>query len=181
MSWPLLLMSGILGSTIIGSYIVVFGNVGNAFPVPHNTGGYLESAYWHGVPRDTTTAILVFQIFAGLGFLAWLFWLVNAPSIDGPLQQAWVKSSLVGTFLIASIAWPYAAHAHIASPTMLRTLVVSSCLWVAAVAVLLMVAVTFEARAPAVPTVGILLLGNVVVLADGVGWTAIVLRKALYE
>ena len=184
-SWPLLLMTSILGATILGSYVVVFGNVGNAFPLPpavqtqHR--GYFETIYWHGTPRDTTVGIFVLQLAAAAGFLTWFGWLVTAETLEGPLRHAWVRASLLGGFLVSSIAWPYAAHAHVVSPTVGRAVGVSACLWVAALAVLLMVAVTFEARAPAAPTVGVLLLGNVVVLADGVGWTANVLRNAIYD
>ena len=67
------------------------------------------------------------------------------------------------------------------SPSLSRSLLTCSCLWISSIAVMLLVAGTFEADPPFYALVGILLLANVVVLADGVGWSSRCIQDSLYR
>ena len=104
--------------------------------------------------------------------------MLTAPPSTGFLA-AGAQAGLIGGFLVASVAWPYAARAAARRHCGPRAGLVPS-LWVAAVCVLLLVG-GMEARAPAAPTVAILLLGQVVVPADGVGWSAMALYRSLHH
>jgi len=186
MQWLLVLFSSLLGAAVLGSYVVVLGNVGDRFPLPParapaNATTYFDNPYWLGVPTDAAAGVTALQLAAAAGYVTWFVWLVTSPVDTGLLQGAGARVALLGGFLLGSTLWPYAAHAQLCHPGSVgRALVSCLCLWVAAVCVILLIGGTFEARAPAAPTVGILLLGQVVVLADGVGWTAVALHGALY-
>ena len=175
---PLILMSSILGLAVVGSYVVVLGNVNDAFPLPHPppaSSSYFDSPYWLGIPHTTAAGLTVLQLCAAVGYVVWFVWLVSTPPpLHGLLSTAAAQAGLLGGFLVASVAWPYAAYALLHRPHSLgRALLSCLPLWAAAVCVILLIGGTFEARAPVLPTVGILLLGQVVVLADGVGWSAL--------
>ena len=182
MQLPLLVFQTLLGVGIFTSYVTVLGNVGNGFQLQGVTSfAYLESPYWLGMPRDTIVGLVVMQCIAAVGYLVWFFWLINAEVTQGLLRHNWMRVLQIAVFLMSSLAWPYTAYLVLSRPhSVMRALVSCGCLWIAASSVIVMIGTTFEARAPVAPTLGILLLGNVVVLADGVGWSALCLYNALY-
>lgn len=168
------------GAAVLGSYVAAVGNVGNHFtPVPGEatSKSYLDSPFWLGVPTSTTRAVTGAQILAAGGFLA----LVSSRLFDGSVRSPttgllrWLPSfTLVVALLIAaSTAWPYLARRALHSPSASSVAACVVSLVLAALAVILLVADTFESdTAPWYATLGALLLGLVVVLADGVGWSA---------
>ena len=178
MQWLLIVFSALLGGAVLSSYALVLGNVGNAFPLANTTfTSYIDSPYWLGLRRDTIVGLIVLQVFAGIGYISWFVWLVTTNVERGLLQTPLARFVIIALFLSASIAWPYAAHNMVARPSQLNAVGAAACLWLAAAAIVAAVGGTFEAGAPAYATVGILLLGQVVVLADGAGWAAVAIYR----
>lgn len=157
----LLLTSFLLGIWLFCAYYQSF----------KNEPSYIESKYWYGTPKPVILALIVFQILAAIGFIIFFFaQLLDAPT-EGLLSYAngWVSVILVSIFLLASIWWPYTLKSE--NWTTVASLVI------AAIACMLLVAGSFEAATTGsiydiMRVVGSLLLGTVVVLADGVGWNA---------
>lgn len=161
--------SWILGLGVLLAYALVQGNAGNLFPHERANDPYFESPYWVGIPKHVAMAVTGLQLLASIGYFAWTQW-----AFDATVHAA----ALTDTFLVASLAWPFVAYMHVRSPQSLAW-AIASCvpLVVAAFAVLGMIAAAFALRAPTVPTFGVLCLGVIVVLVDGVGWTAACLTE----
>lgn len=180
--WLLFATSTILSISVLVAYIVVLGNYGNHFPIPNATSSYFDSPYWVGIRRNNAIAISVFQIFAAVGYALWFSELLFHPPSTGLLKSPIWKSVSLVLFLGPSSLWPYAAHQVVLHPENVGyAILASSCLWISSVGVVLMIAGTFEnvdARPPAI--IGILCLGTVVVLADGIGWSAAAIYRTLY-
>ena len=154
----------LLGAAAVVSYAVVPGNLGGLFPHEHSDLPYFESSYWVGLPKATTMFITALQPFAAIGYVAWTRWALGACSE--------VAAALSETFLVSSLAWPFAAYLYVRSPdSILIAGLACLPLVIAAAAVIGMVAVTFRCRAPAAPTIGVMALGAVVVVADAIVWT----------
>lgn len=197
MTYPLLLSSSLLGAGIATAYVLVLGNATDDFAVPASaehvdaTGWtrYMTSPYWFRVPVPTVTAIVVLQLLAAIGYVVWFVWLLMGrpttaalpPDHPGSLLDGRAATTLLlHGFLVASVVWPFAAYWHQLQPaSMGRALAACLPLWVAALCVIGLIGATFEAWAPPAPTLGILFLGLVVVLCDGVGWSALCLKHTL--
>ena len=183
MSATFLVSSGISGAFVIGSYALVLADVAGVFTLPlPPTSGYLESHYWLGMPRDSIVGIIVLQLLAGIGFVVWSIWLSSKEDYiieNSILSTLANRIVLVQVFLWASVAWPFATYFYMLQRTLSRAILACVPLWIAALATILLIGGTFEARAPVLPTVSILLFGNVVVLADGVGWAAVCIKSTL--
>lgn len=179
-----MLSTAALAGAIVWAYVVVLFDALGAFPLTNHTArsGYLDSPYWLGMARTTTTFVAVLQVFAACGFVAWQISLVLDPPSRGLLADTRFLIAFTALFLVSSAAWPFAAYRVVEHPRSLPwALVASSTLWSAAAGVLALVGGTFEdRRASPVALVGILCLAVVVVLADGVGWSAVAIRRALY-
>ena len=181
MQWPLFFVQTLFGVALITSYGLVLANVGNNFPLDGSSGkSYVESPYWLGMQRDTIIGIVVMQVLAAIGYLIWFFWLINTDVSIGLLRYNWIKTLQIVVFLLSSVIWPYTAYIYMLKPTSVtRAIISSSFLWLASCSVIFMIGTTFEARAPVAPTLGILFLGNVVILADGIGWSALAIYNSL--
>jgi len=197
MTYPLLLSSSLLGAGIAAAYVLVLGNFTGDFAVPAsaehaNATGltrYMTSPYWFRVPVPTVSAIVALQLLAAIGYVVWFVWLLmgrpaaTALPADHPgtlLDGRVAPTLLLHGFLVASVAWPFAAYWHQLEPASVgRALAACLPLWVSAACVIGLIGGTFEAWAPPAPTLGILLLGLVVVLCDGVGWSALCLKHTL--
>ena len=181
MQWPLFFIQTLFGVALITSYGLVLVNVGNNFPLDGlSSKSYIDSPYWLGMQRDTIIGVVVMQVLAAIGYLIWFFWLINTDVSIGLLRYNWIKTLQIVVLLLSSVIWPYTAYIYMLKPTSVtRAIVSSSFLWLAACSVIFMIGTTFEARAPVAPTLGILFLGNVVILADGIGWSALAIYNSL--
>ena len=106
-----------------------------------------------------------------VGIAYWLYWIATTPAPAGSLlaKQSFLALSFLA-FWGGSIAWPLATwHARALDGS--RWLPVLS-LWLAATGVLALLVGTFQVDAGVLPSLAILLMSNVVVLVDGVGWSA---------
>ena len=148
--------------------------------------GYLASPYWVGMPAAAIRVTVGFQALAAVGYVAWLVHVVTHPPTRGLFVAGGTTLGLHAAhllFLVSSAVWPWLAHACVTRPDSVAA-AVTACvpLWSAAAGVLLLVAGTFEAQyASAVPYLGILALALVVVLADGVGWAATAIFRAVHS
>lgn len=183
LSLTLLLSSGIVGAFVGLSYVLVLFDSAGFFPLAlPPTSGYLESHYWLGLPVDTVSSIVVLQGFAAVGAIVWFIWLATTPDKD--LQNSILHSEtnrivIVQLFLWASILWPFGAHFYMTDRNTPRAILACIPLWLAAVAVLLMIGGSFEAGCPPIPMLGVLFLGLVVILCDGTGWAAVCIKTTL--
>tara|TARA_A100001015_G_scaffold237898_1_gene270619 strand:- start:6695 stop:7246 length:552 start_codon:yes stop_codon:yes gene_type:complete len=180
--WSLFLVSTLLGSSITISYFLVFTNVSNSFYFDGYVPSYIESPYWFGLSKNNVYVITSFQLLAALGYIMWIFWICFETDFGSSiLRFRWTRSFTLTAFLLSSTLWPYAAYYYMLYRTIGRSILCCGCLWVASISVIIMLAGTFEANPPFYATLGILLLSNVVVLADGIGWSAICIQNALYK
>ena len=169
----MLIPSALLGLCVFLSYAAVIGNVGGAFPVSTQGRDYFSSPWWVGMPRHNAIAFTVMQLLAGAGAIVWLAWLLHARVERGPLASPLARQVVVYAFLLASLAWPFMAYPAIARrPSLTSAVLACIPLWIAALSIIAALAFSFEARAPLLPMLGITLLSLVVVLVDGVGWSA---------
>ena len=172
----------LLGIAILFSYLLVFGNIGNTFNIDGNSYSYIDSPYWLGISKNNIYVIIGFQVLAAIGYIMWIIWLCTETNYGTSiLRFRWVRSLLVSSFLLSSALWPFSAYYYLISPSLSRSLLCCSSLWISALSVILMLAGTFEADSPAYATIGILFLSTVVVLADGVGWSARCIQDSIYN
>lgn len=177
--WSFIVSSLFVALGIGLSYATVLGNVFGGYEVP-TSATYLTHPLWLGLPASSVTAVVVFQGFAALGYVTWMWYIVA-----NGLPQRGVLSTMAGLnacnllFLVPSSVWAFGAYETWRAPESWGwALAACAPLWVAAVGVSLLVGGTFEAQlASPVPIVGILLLSTVVVVADGAGWAALALFR----
>ena len=184
MQWLFLLSTGLVGASVLTSYGMVLGNIGNIFPLENvDSYSYFTSPYWLGANSESIRALVVLQILAAFGYVVWVLWLTSTNTVItyGVLQSPFIRFVLIQSFLLSSLAWPFTAYYFMRQQTLMRSIIACVPLWGAALSVIVLIGGTFEAKAPAVPTLGILALGTVVVLADGVGWCALALYPTIHS
>jgi hypothetical protein len=176
----LLFTSTVLAVILGASYAIVLANVGNAFPVS-GSHSYLDSPYWLGLKRSNTTVLVGLQVLAVIGYIVWLVDLLSTPPTTGLLKSSWWQLVSMCTFLIPWAVWPYATYYALQNPSNTSiVLLPCACLWLASLGVILMIGGTFQNEsANPRSLLGILLLGLVVVLVDGVGWSAVAIQQSL--
>ena len=172
----------LVGAGIMVAYATVLFDAFGGYALPQPRTGYLDSPYWVGIPKSAVYAIVVLQVFAAVGYVTWMVYVAsNAPTRGILADRGRMWANLL--FLVPSAVWPYAAHRSVLQPHSVAWAVGASVpLWIAAAGVILLVAGTFEAQyASPVPYLGILFLALVVVLADGVGWAAAAIFRAVHD
>lgn len=163
------------------SYAIVLFDALGDFPVPQAVGSYFESPYWLGLHRNSTVSIAVFQLLAAVGYLVWQWSLVVERPTRGLLVDLrWLLFANT-LFLLPSVLWPLAAHRLLQDETSLAWAVASSaCLWTAAAGLLMLIGGTFEDnRESPQALIGLLFTSTVVVVADGAGWSALAIHRAV--
>ena len=160
----------------------MLGNVFGGFALAEPGDGYIRSPYWLGLRSDTVVALVVFQALAVVGYLMWVPWLFT--------QGATITDSILDTRL-ARLGLLTRVPAGVGRRG--RTRRTTTCC-----------RPTLPPRAggggPALgrrgvrdpaprghlrgpraahAVVGILLLGSVVVLADGIGWAALAIKRVV--
>lgn len=174
---PLLVSAPMAPALALSYWAVLLGGV-ERFRLAEDEGaGYLTSGYWGGIVDPTTIRLVVaLQGLLVVGAAYWMYWVTTTPAPAGSLlaRPSFLALSLLA-FWLGSIAWPLATwHARASGGSRWPPVL---CLWLAAAGVLALVVGTFEAGAGALPSLAILLVANVVVLADGVGWSAAFLAR----
>jgi hypothetical protein len=182
LSLTLLVSSGWVGGVVALSYALVLFDTAGFFPLPlPPVAGYLQSHYWLDLQADTVALIVFLQVLAAAGAIVWFIWLATTPDKD--LQNTIFQSEsnrifIIQLFLWASALWPFAAHSYMTDRNTTKAILACIPLWVAAVAVVLMIGGSFEAGCPPIPMLGVLFLGTVVVLCDAAGWAAACIKNA---
>lgn len=133
---------------------------------------YLTSPLWLGWPRGAVIALVVLQALAAAGFLAAvLTWIFGAPPDGGVMARPAALPVTLAVFLLGSIAW--AVLVARPAPGAGVTAGVSLALVATAAATVALIAGAAEEKRPRWwVLLGLLLLGAVTVLADGVAWNA---------
>ena len=176
--------TGLMSLGIAVSYATVLFNAFGGFDLPpalaEDAKSYLRSPYWVGLPwQPFGSSVQVLAPWATV----WSVYVYTNPPTRGLLQdRRWFLGAL-SIFLVASTAWPYAAHQLVRQPKSLAWALASSArIWLAAAGVVVLVGGTFEAQYDSpLPVLGILFLALVVVIADGIGWSAAAIFRSLYE
>jgi len=174
---PLLVSATMAPALALTYWAILFGGVARYRLAEDDGVGYLGSGYWGGIVDPATIrAIVAFQGLMVLGLTYWLYWITITPAPPGSvLARPWFLATSFAAFWLGSIAWPLATwHARASGGSHWPPVL---CLWLAAAGVLALAAGTFEADAGALPILAILAVANVVVLADGVGWSAAFLSR----
>lgn len=182
---PWIASSFLLGSGLLFAYAIVLFDALGDFPLPsrHQNKSYFESPYWLGMHKSTATTIAVMQGFAAVGYVMWQTSLMNQRPTRGLFADPRWLAFANTFFLVPSILWPFAAYRLLQDESSVPWAVASSlCLWSAAAGMILLVAGTFEdLRDTPWATLGIYLTASVVVVADGVGWSAVALYNAIHS
>ena len=157
------------GITVLYSYYDQLGDKGKSI---------YDNKYWLGIDKNIINFILPFMFLAVLGFLTFFIgYLINPPE-KGLLSylDGYVTVILIGIFLGASVGWSYAVNKSVKNASFGSIFMTSFCLIVSAIAVILLLAGSFEAE-NIVLIVGMLFLAIQVVFNDGIGWNAIFLLQ----
>ena len=175
-------------STIVLSIIlffvyssVLFNSFGN-FPIAQKNTNYINSPFWVDMPESTIKTLIFFQILAAIGYVIWFVKIASNPPVNGLfVNKNWLIQINI-LFFLASIAWPFAAYSCVINPNSIKSSILASfCLCVAAFAMILLLAGTFEAKYEnPIALVGILMTSVTVVLIDGVGWSALAINRSAY-
>ncbi len=162
--------------TILGGIIVLYsyydqlGDKGKSI---------YDNKYWIGIDKNIINFILPFMFLALIGFLTFFIgYLIKSPE-KGILSylDGWITVILMAIFLVSSIGWSYAVNKSVKKNASFASIFMTSfCLIMAAIAVILLLAGSFEAE-NIVLIVGMLFLTIQVVLNDGIGWNAIFLLQ----
>lgn len=160
----------LLGIVVLFSYYDQLGDKGKSI---------YDNKYWLGIDKNIINFILPFMGLAVLGFLTFFIgYLINPPE-KGILAylNGYVTFILMTIFLGASIGWSFSVKKSVKKNASFASIFMTSfCLIVAAIAVILLLAGSFEAE-NIVLIVGMLFLTIQVVLNDGIGWNAIFLLQ----
>lgn len=169
----------IISLIILASYYVVFSK-------NNDGGGYINSKFWLGVSENNVKALIPLQLAAAVGALIWVKTLRDQPAQKGLLSyKLWGESVfeiIILLFLVGSVIWPWSLLQPklIESPTMTKTLICCTGLFIAAIAGIMAQAGSFEADIPWYALISITVFNLTVVLNDGVGWSARLIHQTLY-
>ena len=171
----MLIIVGCMGFFVLLTYILVIGNITHSFDL-ENPDSYFKSPWWVGITQENAIMITVFQGIAAISLVYWIWWVYSHNFKEGPFCNQNIKNIVVYTFLLASLLWPFLAYPALKEyPKKTSTeKAILACipLWISAIAMICGLAFTFESRAPILPTLSIVMASIVVVLFDGIGWSA---------
>jgi hypothetical protein len=159
-----LALSCVLGTTVLLSYVPI---------AKEQIAGTHD--YWVGMPVNTQRMFYALMLLAAVGFVAFV---VNYASTPVP-QKGLLSYSpivvpvLVGLLLVGAIAWSVSVMYYVRSPsTMLKVACIASLVVTAACGMLLLAGYA-ETTAPKwYILLGLIAFCTVVVLCDGVAWSA---------
>ena len=132
---------------------------------------YINHDFWFGLDKNLVKIIIVFQLFALLGFVTSVgYWMNNSPQ-GGIMSRGNVLFYTLLVFFIGSIIWPFAVYykKHI--------IVVLSLIIVAISSILLLAGSVEENNVKVTVVIGFLFLCIVTVLLDAVVWNANYITK----
>ena len=142
--------------------------------IKDSNSGYINHPFWFGISPNIVKILIVFQIFAVIGFLTTIISYLIFPPTSGILKGNNLFIFLC-MFLISAAIWPIATYYKI------HWLVVLS-LIITAISSILLLAGTIEEKEEDIKwykVLGILLLCLVTVLSDGVLWNANYIKKLI--
>jgi len=140
-----------------------------------NSKNYLTSKYWYGLNPTIINILVVFQVFALIGFLtAVISWLIDSPKGGTFATSSWIFFTIVLIFFIFSALWSYAVSKNDKILTILSLIIVAICS-------ILMLAMSVEETEPRwFITLGLIFLCITTVLGDAIIWNANYIVKSSY-
>ena len=154
-----------LAISVLVSYYIVFKILYKS------NKSYINHDFWFGLDKNLVKIIIVFQLFALLGFVTSVgYWMNNSPH-GGIMSRGNVLFYTLLVFFIGSIIWPFAVYykKHI--------IVVLSLIIVAISSILLLAGSVEENNVKVTVVIGFLFLCIVTVLLDAVVWNANYITK----
>ena len=154
----------ILGLVVLISYYF--------YLVKDSKSGYIEHKFWFGMPQNVVKMLIVFQLFAVIGFLTTIISWIKSPPKKGVMSGNNLFYALI-LFLVSATIWPVATYYKI------HWLVILSLILTAISSILLLAGTIEEAKEDIkwYKVLGMLCLCLVTVLADGVLWNANYIKK----
>ncbi len=105
------------GAAVIASYVLKLGNSGIS---------YFNHPMWLGLPNPAINWLVLFQVFAAIGFLTsaitWVFW--GGPS-GGFLSKPVILELVLFGFFVGAITWPFARTSILSALSLIITAVFS--------------------------------------------------------
>tara|TARA_Y100000389_G_scaffold160534_1_gene162719 strand:+ start:1529 stop:2056 length:528 start_codon:yes stop_codon:yes gene_type:complete len=148
-----------------------------------NDQSYFNSKFWLNIPSNNIIILLFFQILAAIGILVWYKNIkhISKGILSYELFNNKLYDILIFTFLIGSIFWALSLLQSklIEEKTLFKSLISCSGLFIAAISGILLQAGSFEANIPPHALLGIIFFNTVIVLNDGIGWSARLLYQTL--
>jgi len=171
----------LLGFFVIFSYYLAIGDGLGLYPWKGEYKNYFEHPGWFGLNTNTTKSITILQLFAAIGYLMFYIYISSTSPKRGILSYSLklnenfeikVSKILIFCYLFFSSFWSFALHRYHVNKTFLNLMLNCASLWIVALTVILFIAGVFEDNAKAIYVIGVLFMGLINVLADGVGWTS---------
>jgi hypothetical protein len=160
----------VLAFLIFSSYYVVFNILWK--------GSYLTHPAWMGLKLSTTRMIFCLQMLAFIGFIIFYRWLSSDSPKKGILSRK-IRPFLY-SFLVLSILW--APLTYLSIKNWEGKYVIATVLTLVGVATATMVLLAGCFEDPDCPwyvTLGMILLGTVCIICDGIGWNAAFIQSYL--
>lgn len=176
------LVNAIIGTfAILINYLYIIVNVTDNFPLPQKLKpSYINSPYWLGLSSRNAMTISILQIFALVSYVIWVVNISLYPPVNGIFSSVVWRLVALNLFLIPSSVWPYITYKFLVEPSLLFAILSSMCLWIAAIGVILAIAAAFEnTETHPIVLLSTLIWGSVIILADGIGWTATAIYTSL--
>jgi len=160
---PTLWIIIILGSLVIGSYKQVLGDW-----MRGSISRYATHPFWFGLNTEVVHVLLIFQVFAAIGFIISATSWIISPPISGffGIYTKHMLPIVMSIFLISAISWPYSTYHNYSTVSVISLIVTAICS-------ILLVAGAAEEESPRWWVVlGWILLSCCTVIGDGVIWNA---------
>ena len=152
----LALQSGLLAGAVVASYA--------SSPLANHA--YMTHPLWLGAPAALIRALVGLQLLAAVAYVAW----ICVVELDGSRQAVPARVYLFnGLFLVSQAVWPHAARLLLSHASTATAVLASLPLWASAVGVGGLLGGSLD---DPVQTGLLAVLAVLVILVDGVGWTA---------
>ena len=150
--------------TILGLFVLISYYF---YLIKDSTSGYIDHKFWFGIPPNIVKMLIIFQLFAVIGFLTTIISWIQYPPKKGIMYRNNLFYVIM-LFLISASIWPVATYYKI------NWLVVLSLITTAFASILLLAGTIEEEKEDIkwYKVLGMLSLCLVTVLADGVLWNA---------
>lgn len=152
-----LITLGILGMIVLGVYYFTL--------IKDSKADYFSHPFWFDLPKEVIYLLVVFQIFAVIGFIVAIgSWMITPPKKG--IMSGMMLFITVAVFLLSAALWPLAAYFE------LPIIVVMSLIITGLASILLLAGSIEEENVQLYRVIALLFLCVTTVLGDAVLWNA---------